>query len=155
MRGKVVRPSAHVLRCTIGSAPYSGSRPRGWSGLPRGFSIRLTAYYEYGAVAGGEHARKVPPVLSDKLDMVEGLIALHDRHAFANAIAYVYTHAFRATDSSRSVKKIIRPSLAMAGRGLVLAELSLLQRGPAHVTRSDLDLEPCLGIRNFEQFSVW
>ena len=30
------------------------------------------------------------PCSATKLDLVEGLIALHDRYAFANAIAYAY-----------------------------------------------------------------
>ena len=140
-------------------------------------------------MAGTEHARGVRPVLSDELDLIESLIALHDRHAFTNAIAYVYVYPWRAgtehtiasaesvasnsfiepaccvcrigrggmraTGPSRFVRDIFTPSLALAGHRLVVAELSLLQIGPPHVTWSHLDLEPCLSIGNFEQFSVW
>ena len=140
-------------------------------------------------MAGTEHARGVRPVLSDELDLIESLIALHDRHALTNAIANVCILPWRAgperaiasvesvasnslvesaccvcrigrggvraTGPSRFARNIFTPSLALAGHRLIVAELSPLQTGPAHVTWSYLDLEPRLGIRYLEQFSVW
>ena len=58
--------------------------------MPGRLSLRVTAYHEYRAVAGGEHARDVPPVFNDELDVVEVFTIRHDCYAFGNAIAYAF-----------------------------------------------------------------